>query len=120
MATKLHGQTDQRLARVPEVQRLRLAESDKAVSGQDPGRISVQLGKPMLQTGSGTSAAEADFLSSLAAGINALLHSVSGQGKFGACSTPCRDKANLVPAPPPVRTQQIWCLLHSVLGQGKL
>jgi putative transposase len=33
VATKLPGQTDQRFIRIPEVQRLHLAESGKAVSG---------------------------------------------------------------------------------------
>jgi hypothetical protein len=42
---------------------------------QDPRRISLQFGKPCFQFGSGTSAAEADFFSSLTAGLK-------------ACSTP--------------------------------
>src|ERR1041384_8777424 len=63
MATKLAGPADQRLARISEVQRLHLAEPGKAVSGQDSGRISLQLGASFIsrQAGSGTSAAKADF-----------------------------------------------------------
>jgi hypothetical protein len=57
MATKFFGPADQRFARISEVQRLHLAEPGKAVAGQDSGRISPQLGKSMLPTGPGTSAA---------------------------------------------------------------
>jgi hypothetical protein len=77
MATKLPGPADQRLARISEVQRLHLAEPGKAVSGQDSGRISLQLGASFIsrQAGSGTSAAKADFSFSFTAGLK-------------ACSTP--------------------------------
>src|SRR4029077_10612284 len=101
MATKLHGQAGERFARIPEVQELHLAESSQAVSSQDCGRISLQLGKSFFQTGSGTSAAEDDFFSRFTAGMN-------------ACSTPCMDASiwclsftpvhgciRLAPAPPP-------------------
>src|SRR4051794_14021846 len=96
MATKLPGQKDQRFARIPEVQRLHLAESGKALSGQDSGRISLQLGKPMLPTGSSTSAAEADFFNSFTAGLK-------------SCSTPWN--------PPFAKSAKLW---PSTLSQPRV
>src|SRR5258708_17453174 len=77
MATKLYGSANQRFARIPEVQRLHLAKSGQAVSGQVSEGISLQLGKSLLHIGPGTSAAKADFFSGFAAGLK-------------ACSNPCR------------------------------